>query len=81
VPGTSKCSGLSILFKFRTVTAVKHWMEITYHWLLATKQDPEENSNEHDDHRDQNANSDVGLLLSLLNNILCTRYRYNMLFS
>jgi len=74
VPGTSKCSGLSILFKLRTVAAVIHWLGITYHWLLATKQDPEENSNEHDDSRDQNTNSDVGLLLSLLDNILCTRY-------
>jgi hypothetical protein len=75
VPGTSKCSELSILFKFRTVTAVLHWLGITYHWFLATKQELEENGNEHDDNGDQNANSDVGLFLSLLDNILCTRYR------
>jgi hypothetical protein len=48
---------------------------ITYRWLLATKKDPEENSNEHDDNGDQNANSDVGLLLSLLDNILFTGFR------
>lgn len=53
---------------------VKQSLGRTYHRLLATEQDPEEHGHKDNNNRDQNANSDVGLLLSLLDHILCARY-------
>jgi hypothetical protein len=60
------------LFIFRMTRAVKQ-LGRTYRRLLATEQDPEEHGHKDDDNRNQNAKSDVGLLLSLLNHILRTR--------
>lgn len=45
-------------------------VRVTYRWLLAAEQDPEEHSHKDDNDGDQNSNGDVGLLLSLLNYIL-----------
>ena len=62
---------VELLFIFRMKRAVKQ-LGRTYSRLLATKQDPEEHGGKDDDNRNQNADSDVGLLLSLLNHILRT---------
>jgi len=62
---------VELLFIFRMKRAVKQ-LGRTYSRLLATKQDPEEHGHKDDDNRNQDANSDVGLLLSLLNHILRT---------
>jgi hypothetical protein len=43
---------------------------MTYCWLLATEEDLEEHSNNDNSNRDQDSNSEVGLLLPLLNYIL-----------
>jgi hypothetical protein len=51
---------------------------MTYCWLLATKEDLEKHGKDDNSNRDQDSNGEVGLLLSLLNYVLCEKQKEHL---